>query len=156
MPSGNTLRCALYHQAPGGDASLPASPPVNFSPLPAAQLRRWQNQHPRSSKAHPDWYVDCDIKGARVGEVAEPYSVTYCCAAVLQRDGYTCRACGRRDGPREVQHILPRCQMGADHPRNLVTLCRSCHLKTFRFGYRGIPGVVGSGMRDNRTLEDFK
>jgi len=35
---------------------------------------------------------------------------------------------------------------------NLVTLCRRCHLKTFRMGYKGVPTIPSKGT----TMEEFK
>ena len=51
-------------------------------------------------------------------------------ARILQRDGYTCQACGM-DG-NHVDHIVPRNLFGegnADHDDNLQTLCKSCNLR---------------------------
>lgn len=53
--------------------------------------------------------------------------------SVRQRDGYECRNCGALGGPRggsselHVDHAVPRSKGGADHPKNLRTLCRGCH-----------------------------
>lgn len=46
--------------------------------------------------------------------------------AILKRDGWRCQNCGARDRL-DVHHIIPRARGGADHERNLITLCRSCH-----------------------------
>jgi 5-methylcytosine-specific restriction protein A len=58
-------------------------------------------------------------------------------ASILRRDGYACQDCGsvfrggagmrRKRGSLEVHHIIPRSRGGSDHPRNLKTLCPSCH-----------------------------
>jgi 5-methylcytosine-specific restriction endonuclease McrA len=57
--------------------------------------------------------------------------------AVLRRDRYTCRACGRRARRREleVDHILEIARGGAPLSyENLQTLCRPCHRrKTSQF-----------------------
>ena len=48
--------------------------------------------------------------------------------AVLERDGYRCRKCGR-PGRLEVDHIRSVKSGGAAlDPNNLQTLCRSCHI----------------------------
>jgi len=44
----------------------------------------------------------------------------------------------------EAQHILPLSQGGTNHPRNIAPLCRPCHVRTFRTGYRGVPGKPAS------------
>jgi len=49
--------------------------------------------------------------------------------AVLRRDNYKCRECGKwcRSGEADVHHLLPRSAGGPDEPSNLVTLCDGCH-----------------------------
>lgn len=54
--------------------------------------------------------------------------------AVLQRDGFTCRACGQAGGVLEVDHIAYRDQEGNSilgremkYLHLLQTLCQSCH-----------------------------
>lgn len=66
----------------------------------------------------------------------DPYSLR-----ILYRDNFTCQDCGEfhaykneygmiipiDDGQLEVHHILPVSLGGGDEPKNLVTLCKSCH-----------------------------
>lgn len=71
--------------------------------------------------------------------------------AVLIRDDYTCRLCGKSDIVStardsfhvhlsvEVHHIIPRSSGGSGNFENLITLCEECHHKTFGNGYSGIP-----------------
>lgn len=73
--------------------------------------------------------------------------------AVLARDGYGCRICGKSSltpvdqstdfrkihFELEVHHIVPRKDGGKDTFRNLISLCEDCHHKTFSNGYSGIP-----------------
>lgn len=73
--------------------------------------------------------------------------------AVLIRDGYSCRVCGRSDFTNfstadqynkvhlavQVHHITPRKKGGKDTFRNLITLCEECHRKTFSNDYSGLP-----------------
>lgn len=52
--------------------------------------------------------------------------------AVLKRDDYRCRICGRRasdyvDIELNVHHIRPWEKGGLTKERNLITLCRTCH-----------------------------
>ena len=51
---------------------------------------------------------------------------------VLNRDGWKCRACGRR-GRMEVDHVRP-VQDGGEvfNLKNLQTLCRPCHIRKTR------------------------
>jgi 5-methylcytosine-specific restriction endonuclease McrA len=45
--------------------------------------------------------------------------------AVLHRDDWTCRYCGRE--ATEVDHVAPRARGGATTPGNLVAACRTCN-----------------------------
>jgi hypothetical protein len=52
--------------------------------------------------------------------------------AVIKRDSYRCRVCGRRpeshlDVELHVHHIRPHGQRGTTHEDNLITLCGTCH-----------------------------
>lgn len=73
--------------------------------------------------------------------------------AVLIRDSYSCRVCGRSDFTNfstadqyskvhlavQVHHIVPKKNGGKDTFRNLITLCEECHRKTFSNDYSGLP-----------------
>jgi 5-methylcytosine-specific restriction endonuclease McrA len=45
---------------------------------------------------------------------------------ILERDGWKCQYCGRRD-QLQIHHIIRRSQLGADGEENLTVLCSSCH-----------------------------
>ena len=47
-------------------------------------------------------------------------------SAIIRRDDRKCRRCGAVQAL-TVHHIKPRDQGGLDVPRNLLTLCGSCH-----------------------------
>lgn len=93
---------------------------------------------------------------------------------ILYRDNFTCQDCGEfharqnkhgifipiEDGLLDVHHILPVCWDGEDEPKNLATLCKTCHkkrhellrklivlLKRYKLNYLIYPSVV------MRTLE---
>lgn len=48
---------------------------------------------------------------------------------ILQRDGFTCRYCGRQPGETELQidHVKPVSQGGTNSLLNLITSCRLCN-----------------------------
>lgn len=54
--------------------------------------------------------------------------------AILERDGWACRACGTRRGRLEVDHIRPvrTDPARAYDPANLQTLCAACHTRKTR------------------------
>jgi 5-methylcytosine-specific restriction endonuclease McrA len=45
---------------------------------------------------------------------------------ILERDGWRCQQCGRRD-QLQIHHLVRRSQLGADCEENLIALCSSCH-----------------------------
>lgn len=54
--------------------------------------------------------------------------------AILRRDGFQCKYCGRtpNDGAKlHVDHILAVSRGGSNNPENLVTACDSCNLGKF-------------------------
>lgn len=73
--------------------------------------------------------------------------------AVLIRDSYACRICGKSDFTSfstadqysrvhlavQVHHIVPRKNGGKDTFSNLITLCEECHRKTFSNDHAGLP-----------------
>ncbi len=45
---------------------------------------------------------------------------------ILERDGWKCQYCGRRD-LLQIHHLIRRSQRGADCDENLIVLCGVCH-----------------------------
>jgi 5-methylcytosine-specific restriction endonuclease McrA len=45
---------------------------------------------------------------------------------ILERDGWKCQYCGRRD-QLQIHHMIRRSQLGADGEENLIVLCRGFH-----------------------------
>jgi uncharacterized membrane protein YqaE (UPF0057 family) len=68
--------------------------------------------------------------GASTAQVAEgegrgiPQTIRQ---AVLDRDDYICRYCGRRSQTMEVDHVVPVAEGGESTLENLVTACRECN-----------------------------
>lgn len=52
--------------------------------------------------------------------------------AVIYRDKHKCMECGKNNTSLEVHHIVPRRMKGSNTLGNLISLCKACHLKTFR------------------------
>ena len=103
-----------------------------------------------SDKYHIASVSDFDPEGDRTGK---PITWANISKAVLLRDNYTCRICDQSSFTTvgsatdfdqvhldvQVHHIIPRKDGGRDTFKNLITLCESCHHKTFKGGYSGIP-----------------
>lgn len=93
---------------------------------------------------------DFNPEGDRVGKSIQWPNIS---RAVLARDNYECRICGKSSLSQvdsesefrkihfelEVHHIIPRKDGGSDTFQNLITLCEECHHKTFSNGYSGVP-----------------
>lgn len=63
---------------------------------------------------------------------------------VLERDGYRCQQCKSLDDL-DVHHIKARLDGGDDLLGNLVTLCRTCHIKTASWGRNSAQRNVDNG-----------
>lgn len=48
---------------------------------------------------------------------------------VFERDGYTCRYCGNKEGPFHADHVYPSSKGGETSIENLVTACVHCNTK---------------------------
>lgn len=83
--------------------------------------------------------IDC-IADSDIGfvSVSSDTSITYKAPspklrmAVLKRDNYSCRICGRNchdfeDVQLHVHHVTPFKNGGPTHEQNLLTLCHTCH-----------------------------
>jgi hypothetical protein len=70
--------------------------------------------------------------------------------AVLSRDGYKCRYCGRSadEVSLQVDHIVPRSKGGMDDVSNYITACRDCNI-----GKRdSLLTVSGKGLKLSRVV----
>lgn len=47
--------------------------------------------------------------------------------SIFKRDGTFCRNCGSTENL-TLHHIIPKAMNGSDSPRNLILLCRECHI----------------------------
>ena len=66
--------------------------------------------------------------------------------AVLERDGWRCRKCGRAAGRLEVDHIVPLNKGGAAYElANLQALCRGDHFRKSAIDRGGVPHVADAG-----------
>jgi hypothetical protein len=88
------------------------------------KLRQSALKRLANKENHPNW------KG---GISFEPYSINWTDTlkqSIRERDKYTCKICGDRQGNRaldvhHINYIKEDC-----NPNNLITLCHKCHIKT--------------------------
>lgn len=69
---------------------------------------------------------------------------------ILNRDGHECTRCGTSDDQLHVHHIEPVSEGGSHSPKNLKTLCHSCHEKVH--GHR-IPTKSGGSTNSSSLLK---
>lgn len=93
---------------------------------------------------------DFDYRGESRGKNVPWQTIS---KAVLLRDDYRCRVCGKGTFTQvdsadlydkvhfdlEVHHIVPRKDGGNDSFKNLISLCSACHHVTFSNRYTGVP-----------------
>ena len=76
-----------------------------------------------AGKLHPRWKGDDferkDYRGPKWRIIRKE---------ILERDGYMCAICGSKNNL-VVHHIEPYYISKNNNPENLITLCRSCHIK---------------------------
>ncbi len=76
---------------------------------------------------HPEVELSQGTRGVDVAAGEERGIPSHVRQAVLDRDDYICRYCGRRSQTVEVDHVVPVSQCGASTLSNLVTACRNCN-----------------------------
>lgn len=57
---------------------------------------------------------------------------------ILIRDNYTCQNCGKINIRLEIHHKIPFLTSFDNSDKNLITLCKKCHIKAERLNYRRI------------------
>lgn len=70
----------------------------------------------------------------------------------MERDGNKCQICGGQGKLLEVHHIMPKYLNGHNHPRNLITLCDTCHDEVHRVISKCIVDGIAKSM-ENATLK---
>jgi 5-methylcytosine-specific restriction endonuclease McrA len=65
-----------------------------------------------------------EFQKQRLRLAPEPY--TELKKRILERDGWKCQHCGRRD-QLQLHHLIRRSRMGPDCEENLIVLCGDCH-----------------------------
>lgn len=93
------------------------------------------NKYIRINQIHLE-DVKIDVKSLVVGySTKHPYYHTYNSVGyslkekALNRDNNTCVVCKDTKSKKEVHHIIPKRLQGLDTLDNVVTLCKTCHIK---------------------------
>lgn len=76
---------------------------------------------PRGWVLRPDW-----IRVGRPPDARTPLSPEVR-DHVVARDSRTCRYCGTKEGPFDVDHVIPVSRGGGNDPLNLVLACQPCN-----------------------------
>jgi hypothetical protein len=63
--------------------------------------------------------------------------IGYSRSEIITRDHSKCQACQRvfSSSELEIHHVIPQVKGGNDSPRNLITLCKKCHMEEEWFGH---------------------
>ena len=48
---------------------------------------------------------------------------------IRERDNFTCQLCGKKNHILDIHHIIPYRITQNNNPKNLISLCKSCHAK---------------------------
>lgn len=88
-------------------------------------ISRWKVE---TTKFDTHKITNPDVKGKEYQEGSKKgfYNIK---SYVLDRDGYKCQKCKKKNLRLEVHHIIFRSQGGTNEPKNLITLCSDCHSK---------------------------
>jgi hypothetical protein len=77
---------------------------------------------------NPNYKGGTSLKEFKDAYGLEPEEWEKLAQEIRKRDNFTCQLCGKR-GATDVHHIIPRRIKIDNSPDNLITLCRSCHMK---------------------------
>ena len=73
-------------------------------------------------------------------------------AYVLERDGYECQVCHKKNVPLVVHHLVYRSKGGTNRPDNLITVCKDCH--TAENHEQG--GILWRWMIQHKKVKQYK
>jgi hypothetical protein len=69
---------------------------------------------------------------------------------IMRRDNFECRICKKKDVELTVHHLIPWRISKDNSPKNLITLCKSCHTKTEnKFRRYGVTHYVEQLIKEN-------
>jgi 5-methylcytosine-specific restriction endonuclease McrA len=82
-------------------------------------------------------------------------------AYLLEKWQRKCAYCGAKDGPLEVEHIVPRLRGGSERASNLTLACKPCNARKDKqtaaeFGYPDIQAQAGVPLRDAAHVSAIK
>jgi hypothetical protein len=82
----------------------------------------------KKGKNHPNYKGGISLKEFEEAFGMEPEEWKKLAQEIRIRDNFTCQLCGKKNAT-DVHHIIPRRIRIDNSPDNLITLCRSCHIK---------------------------
>jgi 5-methylcytosine-specific restriction endonuclease McrA len=93
------------------------------------KLRKISDAH--KGENNPNYKDGNSLKEFKDTHDMEPEEWKNLAQEIRKRDNFICQYCGKKDAT-DVHHIIPRRIKIDNSPDNLITLCRSCHIKIER------------------------
>ena len=108
-------------------------------------LEKWRKEHPEEAlkalqkggrkawagEKNPNWKGGISILEFENGFGMSQEEWQTLAQEIRKRDKFVCQYCGKKRST-SIHHIIPRHVKIDNHPDNLITVCRSCHIKVER------------------------
>jgi hypothetical protein len=100
---------------------------VNKGKFLSAETKK-KMSNAKKGENNPNYKDGVSLKEFKDTRGIEPEEWKKLAQEVRIRDKFICQYCGKKDAT-DVHHIIPRRIKIDNSPENLITLCRSCHIK---------------------------
>ena len=90
--------------------------------------KTWKIKDTSNMKGRRPWnYIDGRSKNQTRGRYGDDWDEIR--QMIYRRDNFTCQSCGITHIKLDVHHTIPYLDGGSNEIDNLISLCRSCHMK---------------------------